>query len=154
MNSSNASLHCRLEWRPSRWRSAALLLLGALAIASLWMSALPWWGFLIASVSLLTYLFVVIRNDALRAPVQLAWAGGAAPVMLIREPREQECSFVALHSRGGLVVLTLRDADGQKQRWVWWPDTLDAAGRRALRLVASIGVEAVPRRTTSLNPVT
>lgn len=152
MNSSNASLHCRLEWRPSRWRSVALLILGVLAIGSLWLSALPWWGFLIASVVLIAYLFVVIRNDVRRASVQLAWAGGAAPVMVIRANQEEECMFVALHARGGLVVLTLKDGDGRKQRWVWWPDTLDAAGRRALRLAAGIGAEAAPTRTTSLNP--
>ncbi|MEO5596914.1 MAG: hypothetical protein ABIQ97_07185 [Lysobacteraceae bacterium] len=153
MNSSNASLHCRLEWRPSRWRAFALLTLGALSMVSLWLSALPWWGVLIAGVLLLAYMFIVIRTDARRAPVQLAWAGGAAPVMLIRGNQAEEHMFVDLHARGGLVVLTLKDCDGRKQRWVWWPDTLDAAGRRALRLEASIGAEAAPTRTTSLNPV-
>ncbi len=152
MNSSNASLHCRLEWRPSRWRSAALLTLGVLAIASLWMSALPWWEFSVVSVLLLAYLFVLIRNDTQRAPVQLVWSGGAAPVMVIRANQEEEFTFFALHARGGLVVLTLKDGNGHNPRWVFWPDTLDAAGRRALRLAASIGVEAAPTRTTSLNP--
>lgn len=106
-----------------------------------------------AGAAVIAYLYVVIRNDVRRAPAQLAWAGGSAPVMVMQTHQEQECTFVALRSRGGLVVLTLKDDEDHNHRWVWWPDTLDAAGRRALRLAASIGVEPAPTRTTSLNSV-
>ena len=40
----------------------------------------------------------------------------------------------ALEWRGPLALLRYRDRDGRHRRRIWWPDTLDAAGRRELRL--------------------
>jgi hypothetical protein len=39
-------------------------------------------------------------------------------------------------------VLTLADANGKPRRYIWWPDTLDARSRRALRLALSLREEA------------
>jgi toxin CptA len=41
---------------------------------------------------------------------------------------------VRLRWRGSLAFFQARDATGRTHRLAWWPDTLDATGRRALRL--------------------
>ncbi len=157
MNSSNASLHCRLEWRPSRWLLVGMAVLALLAIASLWLSALPAPACIAGSAAIVVYALYRMRHEMRREPAVIAWAGGDAPVMVEtgmpeadvvqpgvvqREVAEQgarsnEFRFAALNFRAGLVVMSLTDQRGRRSRWVWWPDTLDARGRRALRLAAS-----------------
>jgi len=44
---------------------------------------------------------------------------------------------VMLRWRGPLAFLWARDLAGRVHRLAWWPDTLDAAGRRALRLAVA-----------------
>ncbi|WP_231734445.1 hypothetical protein [Noviluteimonas gilva] len=41
-----------------------------------------------------------------------------------------------VHWRGTLAFLRARDAQGRTHRLAFWPDTLDARGRRALRLAS------------------
>jgi toxin CptA len=150
-------LHCRLEWRPSRWLLGGLLLLAVFAIVSLWMSALPAWACAVGSVLIAAHALLGLRREQRRAPVQIAWSGGDSPVV-IETPalpdghkeqvvRSAEFRFVGLNVRAGLVVLTVADERGRRFRWAWWPDTLDARGRRALRLAASVRCE--PPRTPS-----
>lgn len=147
MNSSNASLPCRLEWRPSRWLLGSVLLLAVLAILSIWLSALPSWACMFGSVSIVAYGAYRLRYELRRAPVQIAWAGGDAPIVVEhaveRGGRSAEFRFVSLTIRAGLVELCVADERGRRSRWVWWPDTLDARGRRSLRLAASIGRDPV-----------
>lgn len=147
MNSSNASLHCRLEWRPSRWLAVSLALLGVLAVLSIWLSALPTWACLVGSIGIIAWSAYRLRHELQRMPMQVTWSGGDAPVVV--EPageqgsRSAEYRFVALNIRAGLAMLCVADELGRHTRWVWWPDTLDARDRRALRLAASIERDAV-----------
>lgn len=98
-----------------------------------------------------------------RTPVQITWAGGDAPVVVEREViehavvergmverggRSDEYRFVTLSFRAGLVVLCVADERGRKSRWIWWPDTLGARGRRALRLAASVPREPLLTQPT------
>ena len=142
MNSSNASLHCRLEWRPSHWLLVGFALLAALAMVSLWLSALPVWACVFGGILIAAFAAYRLRNEMRRARVHIAWAGGDEPVVVERSlqqgGRAEEFQFVALNIRAGLVVLCLADERGRRTRWTWWPDTLDARGRRALRLAASV----------------
>ena len=43
---------------------------------------------------------------------------------------------VHVHWRGALAFVRARDVRGRRYRLDFWPDTLDARGRRALRLAA------------------
>lgn len=148
MNSSNASLHCRLEWRPSRWLLGGMSLLSTMAILSLWLSALPALACAVGSMLVVAYTVVRIRREAQRAPVRIVWPGGDAAVVIElpsahadmqpRGDRGNEFHFVALNFRASLVVLCVADEQGRRSRWTWWPDTLDARGRRALRFAASV----------------
>ena len=148
MTSSNASLHCRLEWRPSRWLLVGFPLLAVLAMVSIWLSSLPMWACVAVSVSIVAYATVRFRQEMRREPVGIAWVGGDAPIVvehgaLEQGGRSEEFRFVALNFRAGLVVLCVADEHGRRSRWVWWPDTLGARGRRALRLAARVGRDSV-----------
>lgn len=130
MRSSNASAPCRIDWRPSRWLTAALWSLTVLAPLSLWASDLP---------------------GALAWPLALCVAGGAAwsalrhqrtAPMAIVVPAEADVTVAGqavegfdVAWRGTLAFLSWRDGDGRDHRLALWPDVLDPATRRELRLV-------------------
>ena len=134
---SNASAPCRLDWRPSRLLAGVLIALGMLGAVSVLMSALPasaaW---LLAAASLIEGARLA-RRELASPPRTLLWPIGATP-SLDREPMHDP----QLHWRGPLAFLAWRDGSGRRRRLVWWPDTLDAAGRRELRL-AAMGTPAV-----------
>ena len=111
-------------------------------MVSIWLSSLPVWICVVVNALIVAYAANRLRHEMQREPAVVAWAGGDAPVVVEHGAVEQggrseECRFVALNFRAGLVVLCVADEHGRRSRWVWWPDTLDARGRRALRLAAS-----------------
>ncbi|MBS0194875.1 MAG: hypothetical protein JSR34_11610 [Proteobacteria bacterium] len=156
MSSSNASANfpradavCRLAWRRSTWMLAALGFLTVLACAALWWSGLPASGRSIGCVAVVAYAAWLLVREARRPPVDLTWAGGDAPWQMTCEDRTRELRHVGANLRGGLVVLTLVDTvTGRCERFVWWPDTLDAADRRTLRL-ALIAMQVNATRSTA-----
>lgn len=130
MRSSNASAPCRIEWRPSRWLTAALWSLALLAPLSLWASGLP---------------------GPMAWPLALCAAGGAAWSALrhrraaplsILVPADGEVTVAGqavegfeVIWRGALAFLSWRDGAGRRRRLALWPDVLAPATRRELRLV-------------------
>lgn len=134
MNSSDASSPCRLEWRRSRCLPAALCVLAVAAIAALWLSELPRFACGIGSTSMLGYAGWLLYRELRRPGCVLSWPGGDAPWQVECDGRSESLRHVGASFRGGLVVLTLAGANYGLSRYVWWPDTLDARGRRALRL--------------------
>jgi toxin CptA len=135
MASSPASSIFRLDWRPSRVLGIALVMLGLLAAGSVLASRMPFpLKFSTATLALAQALRLA-RREAGRAPCELAWAGGNAPMLaggqVLHAPR--------LHLRGPLAVLTARDVHGRLQRFCWWPDTLSPGLRRQLVLAAAAG---------------
>lgn len=136
-SSSNASLTCRTDWRPSAWLVGALCVLALLAAASAWASALPGaWRPGIATGAVAYGAWLAWRETR-RRPASLAWGrrgaslqdgqGGWEP---LGEPR--------LQFRGPLVQLRARGRGGRRVHLLWWPDTLPPAARRRLRLAASV----------------
>jgi toxin CptA len=144
MHSSDASSPCRLEWRRSRWLPVALCVLAGAAIVALWLSSLPPIGCATGSVLVLTYIGWLLHREAHRPDCELSWAGGDALWQLEYGGRIESLRHVGASFRGGLVVLTLIDADDRRRRYIWWPDTLDAHGRRALRLAMRVETSATP----------
>ena len=123
---------CRVEWRPSRWATAALLLLAALAPFAAWQSGMPRLAAApLAVVAAAWGLWSAWRET--RKPVRRFETGprGASldgrPLVLAR-----------IQWRGPLAFLHWRDAGGQGGRLAWWPDTLPPAKRRELRLAAGM----------------
>jgi toxin CptA len=130
MRSSNASAPCRIDWRPSRWLTAALWSLTVLVPLSLWASDLPG---------------LVAWPLALCATGGVAWSAlrhrRAAPLAIV-VPAEGEVTVAGqavagfdVAWRGALAFLSWRDGAGRDHRLALWPDVLDPATRRELRLV-------------------
>lgn len=148
--SSNISAPCRLEWRPSRWLLAALLLLSLLAPLSVLGSDLPpalaWPGAALASAGGLWRL----RREAGRAPRLLVLGAAGTPA----GPRDtldgHPLAGCRIAWRGPLAVVEAMDRQGRGERLVWWPDTLPAPQRRELRLAAA--ARAASRRDRPMAP--
>jgi len=132
-----------VDWRPSRLLAAGLILIGVLGgcavVASECPPRLAWpvaalsagWGALLA------------RRELRRPPHRLRLAGARA--WLDDAPIAQ----ARLYWRGPLVRLDFRAADGRRGRLLWWPDRLDAHGRRELRLAAAVALSAPSPRSVA-----
>ncbi|QQP97615.1 hypothetical protein [Lysobacter enzymogenes] len=132
-----------IDWRPSRWLAAALVLIGLLAAFAVLACELPpplaWplaalaagWGTALA------------RRELRRPPRRLRFAGARA--WLDDAPIAQ----LRLHWRGPLARLEFRTGDGRRGRLLWWPDRLDAHGRRELRLAATVVLPASSPRSVA-----
>ena len=149
MNSSDISSPCRLEWRRSRWMPVALCVLAVAAITALWLSMLPKVACGIGSVSVLAYVGWLLRRESRRPDCVLSWLGGDAPWLVECDGRSESFRHVDASFRGGLVVLTLADANEKLRRYLWWPDTLDARGRRLLRLAIRVKETVTPTQPTA-----
>jgi toxin CptA len=130
--SSNASAPCRLEWRPSRWLLAALIVLTVLAACSLLASALPrsvaWPSALVA---------IMVGTRQLRRESRRT----ACPIVVAADGRATvdgaQVQGFAVDWRGPLAFAHWRDANGLSRRCSFWPDTLPGPRRRELRLAAA-----------------
>lgn len=138
-NWSSASATCRIDWRPSRILSGALIALGLLAGLSLLASDLPsafaWPVALIATV----WGVWLARRESRREPIRLCWRGDG--VLLVEDERAESAE---LQWRGPLAFLSWR-VGNKTRRLAWWPDTLLAPRRRELRLAAA-AAEAARQR--------
>lgn len=144
--SCNASASCRLEWRPSRWLTGAILLLGVLAVFSVLASEMPRaWAWPLATLALV-YTGWSARRSACQ-PVQVwYWPGGERPPTVDGEIARD----VVVTWRGSLAFVRWRDAQGRIRRRGWWPDTLPMERRRELRLAATTA--PVSPRAASVAP--
>ncbi|GGK07955.1 hypothetical protein [Luteimonas terricola] len=126
---SSASAPCRIDWRPSRCLTAALLSLALLAPIAVLASELPvaaaW---LLAAAALVQGMHLALRERR-RAPRSLLFTADGRLLV-----DDIEASGVQLQWRGPLAFLAWHDPDGRRDRLVWWPDTLPPRWRRELRL--------------------
>jgi toxin CptA len=136
MPSSNESLTCRIDWRPSRLLMAALGLLTALAMVSAWLSALSAWLAWPAMAACLAHGLRLIGRELARPAGMIHLTGEAGVAHLNFAGGAESWTQVRVNFRGPLASLTGRDATGRMRRCLWWPDTLPAPARRQLRLVA------------------
>lgn len=137
MRSSNESSLYRLDWRPSRLHASVLALLGLLAAAAVWMSALPGAIAVVAAVAAVALGFRLARREALRAPCELWLRPADASARLNFPGGPQSWTGVRIRLRGPLVGLSGVDGKGRRHRLHWWPDTLSRRDRRRFRLAAS-----------------
>ena len=144
---------CRISWRPSRWVTAALLLLSVLAPVAVLASEMPRraaWP--LAGIAAIAGLRGTLR-EARQAPrwLELPAAvvprnGAPAGAHRGEAPRAAldgvPLAEAALSWRGPLAFLRWRDGAGRCGSLSWWPDTLSPAERRLLRLWAG-GLQSV-----------
>ena len=145
--SSQGSAPCRLEWRPSRWLLAALLLLSLLAPLSVLGSELPRplaWPLALAAAG---HGLRLAWRQAGRAPrlLVLVAAGGGSDLLDGRPLQACRGPW-----RGPLAFVHAIDRDGRSVRLDWWPDTLPSPRRRELRLAAL--ARHASRRTRPMAP--
>lgn len=136
MPSSNESLTCRIDWRPSRWLLAAIVVLTSLAVLSAWLSALPAWLAGLLSVACVGHGLRLARREAARAGVTVHLASEPGVAVLNFPHGAESWTQVRVSFRGALATVSGRDPAGATRRLLWWPDTLPASARRQLRLVA------------------
>lgn len=132
MRSSNASAPCRFEWRPSRWVTAALCALTVLAPLSIWASNLP---------AVLAWPLAILAASWAAGS---AWRHACTAPLSIVVPAEGDVTVAGqivdgfdVRWRGALAFLSWRDGAGRGHRLALWPDVLDPATRRELRLVVA-----------------
>jgi toxin CptA len=126
----------------------ALCVLAIAAIAALWLSDMPRIACGIGSACVIAYAGWLLLRESRRPNSVLSWLGGDAPWQVECDGRNESLRYVGASFRGGLVVLTLADADNKTRRHLWWPDTLDARGRRALRLAMRAETVVTPVQAT------
>lgn len=121
---------CRIHWRGSRGLACALALLGLSAPLATLASGCP--ISIAAPVSLLAVLqgARLARRELTRPAVWLSIPGNHAPATL----DGIEMRDLRLRWRGPLACLEWREPSGRSRRLHGWPDVLDAAARRELRL--------------------
>lgn len=132
--SSPASAPFRLEWRPSRWPSLALLALAPLAAACVLASGVPLRaGAALAGIALAWGLWQAWAQRRQSRHLLVLDADGGALFDGVRVQAWQ------VRWRGPLAVVELVDDDGRRWRLAWWPDTLPPVARRELRLATRRG---------------
>lgn len=127
--SSSVSASCRLEWRPSRLIAHWLAALAVLAPICLLASAMP--RGLAWPLALVVCVFALRERRAYRKlkPLHLhVRAEGPLQVEGAAHARWR------LRWRGPFAFIEWKDEAGRRQALAFWPDTLDAATRRELKL--------------------
>jgi len=127
---SNASVPCRLEWRPSRVLVAALRLLGGLAAIAVIASELPWPVALPLACTAIIHGERLARRESRRAVADMVVPANGAAATIDGLPMED----LQVQWRGPLAFLRWRDSEGRGRYLQGWPDNLAPAGRRELRL--------------------
>ena len=126
-----ASPGCRLTWRPSRWVVALLVAMGPVGGLAILVSDMPAaFRLPLAACACLWAIKCAYREH--RRPARVFIVRSDASATLDAMPLTHH----HVHWRGPLAFLRARDADGHVHRLAFWPDTLDARGRRALRLAS------------------
>ncbi|WP_394540970.1 hypothetical protein PRJ39_10990 [Lysobacter enzymogenes] len=132
-----------VDWRASRLLAVALAALGVLAGAATLASEAPArlaWPVAALAVG---WGAALARRELRRPPRRLRLAGARA--WLDDAPIAQ----ARLYWRGPLARLEFRDAQGRRGRLLWWPDSLDAQGRRELRLAAAVAIDTPAPRSVA-----
>ncbi|MCW4453982.1 hypothetical protein OK348_04155 [Flavobacterium sp. MXW15] len=143
---SHVSEPCRLEWRPSRWQQAGLLLLTLLVPPAIILSDIDGVAAMLLVVAAMGWGLWTLRRERGRRPLRIVIPAGEAPAMVdgvaVRE--------IEVQWRGPLATLVWREA-GDRRRWLlFWPDTLAPAQRRELRL--AIDARRVSRARPQVAP--
>jgi toxin CptA len=138
---SSESSNCRIDWRPSALLCRALLGLGMLAALSLCLSALPLAVRLPLALIALGHGGWLARREALRPACWLQLDAEGSGLALVYADRVERLSQRQVHLRGPMARVSGVAGDGRRRHLLWWPDTLDAASRRRLRLAAGKSIE-------------
>lgn len=136
MPSSNASLNCRIDWRPAPLLIAALALLGPLAAVAVLASALPLSLAWPLAAAVFVYGSWLSWREWRRPATCIVLSASDAGVAVTLDARPARLQRVNL--RGGVAVMVL-ECDGHRRCFTWCPLTLDPDTRRTFRLLKRPG---------------
>jgi hypothetical protein len=111
-------------------------LLGVLAAVAVMQSALPESLRWLLALTLLVFALWRAWRESRRRHWLLHWPGLDRSAIQLIDGREIPITLCAVQLRGPLAGVSLNDGSRRITHVLWWPDTLDAASRRALRLMA------------------
>jgi hypothetical protein len=115
--------------------AGALASAGMLAAVSMPLSAVPFEFGVPVALASLVWGCALARSHLALVPCRLEWKGDRLRVTGLRaNDQADDYSAPRAEVRTGIAVLRAADAQGRVRCWVWWPDTLDGALRRDLRL--------------------
>lgn len=121
-----------VHWRPSRYVAGALCAFGVLGALGAWASDLPRDLAVMLGVAASTLGVLGARRETRRPPrvlgIEPAGVGTLDGLRL---------ASLDIHWRGPIAFLVARDDAGRMHRLAFWPDVLDAEGRRALRRMST-----------------
>lgn len=130
----------RLEWRPSYWLQAALLLLIAAAPVAILASEIPhlfaWPSIAVAIV----YGLRLLYRERARPKVSIIVVPSTDGSIVDNRP----VTDLRVRWRGPLALLSWREQSGKRGQLMFWPDVLNPAARRELRLAAPVASRAPP----------
>ena len=134
---SKPSLHCRLDWRPSKYLQNALLALMLLAIVSVGISALRWYFTVPLNLLLVYGTFRQIAKQSQSPCCSLFWRAGDEQISVNFARSSESLTEPRCHQQGPLWIISARDVSRQSRHFVFLPDTISLDERRLLRLVAA-----------------
>jgi toxin CptA len=123
-----------------------LLAIGLLCALAVTATELPWLLSMPVALTAAGYGSWLARSELHRPTRCLVIPMNETAATIDDEPMAD----LELQWRGPLVFLRWRDANGRRQRLQGWPDMLDAASRRELRL--AMAVHAPTRSSRSMAP--
>jgi len=134
---SKPSLHCRLEWRPSKYLQNTLLVLMILAVLSVGISALRWYLSIPLCLLLIYGTYRQIIKHSLSPPCSLFWRAGDSQISVNFAHSSESLTEPRCHQQGPLWIISAQDTSHQYRHFVFLPDTISSRERRLLRLVAA-----------------
>jgi len=135
------------EYRPSRGLRRILVLVAALAMLAVALSALPVWQQLLLAMLVLLATWRTLRRLAGGPVVAAGWSAGHAWTLHLRDHADVPATLASFRVLGAFVLLRLHTADHGVQVLLLAPDNSDADIRRRLRMrLATVQPgEALPR---------
>ncbi|MBS0556480.1 MAG: hypothetical protein JSR27_03595 [Proteobacteria bacterium] len=122
------------DYRPSRWLLAAILVVVALAIASIAMSGMPSWAKASACAVAAAWAGIALGRFC-RPPIRrAAWQPGGHWRVADADGHEFTAELDRGIARGAWIVLNLRRSDGRRLALVLGSDNCTADTRRVLRV--------------------
>ena len=134
---SKPLLHCRLDWRPSRYLQIALFALMLLAIVSAGISALDWYFSVPLNLMMIYGAVRQITKLGQSPHCSLLWRAGDDHISLNFAHLSESLTQPRCHQQGPLWIISALNTARQNRHFVFLPDTITRNERRLLRLVAA-----------------
>ncbi|KRE86958.1 hypothetical protein ASG75_01995 [Rhodanobacter sp. Soil772] len=135
------------EYRPSRLLRRTLIVVAALAVLAVMLSALAAWLKLLLVITVSLATWHALRRVATNPIAAAGWSADDAWTLRLADHEDVPATLASFRVLGAFVLLRLRTAERGVQMLLLAPDNSDADIRRRLRMrLATIQPgEAVPR---------